>query len=143
MAEQEDEFVLLEDYSTEYGKIVVVDNDDHSIYAFVLDGQTQEIEFDAYICSLSEPFENEEDVEDLIDLGFSPAITQEFASEQAVIPNALEKKFEAKWIEDDWLEIHIGGELVTLIDLDEEVSYSKSIAEDGPYGFVFRDDLLD
>lgn len=141
--QEEDEFVLLEDYSVEYGKIVVIDNDDHSIYAFILDAETQEIEFDAYICSLSEPFENEEDVQDLIDLGFAPAITYEFASDEAVIPDALQKQFEARWIEDGWLEILLDGNLITLIDLDEEQSYCKSIAEDGPYGYEFKDELIE
>ena len=141
MAEQEDEFVLLEEFSAEHGKIIVLDNDEYSIWAFVLDAQTQEIEIDVFVCSLSQPFEDEEEVEQMIENGYSPAITTFFASDSAVKPNALKSEFSVKWIEDGWLELFMDDQLVVMIDLDQEEAFTKAVCEDGPYGLVFRDEL--
>lgn len=140
--EQEEEYVLYESYNSERGKIVLLDNDENSIWAFILDGETQEIEFDGFVCSLTEPFANETDVEKILEAGGAPAITKEFASEFALQPDALTKEFAAEWQDDGYVFIYLDGELVLVMDLEEEVSFSKSIAENGPYGLALTDEVL-
>jgi hypothetical protein len=140
---ENEEFILLESYNSEQGKILILDNDEHSIWAFVMDAETQEIIFDGFVCSLSEPFTSEKEVEKLLEEGFSPAITKEFASDFAHQPKALEKEFSAEWQDDGYVFIYIDSELILVMDLEEEVSYSKSVKENGPYGLVLGDEILE
>lgn len=143
MEDKEEEFVLYESYNSELGKLVVIDNDEHSVWAFLMDAETQEIELDGFICALSQPFVSQSEVEKLLEDGFAPAITKEFASEFAYQPNALEKEFVAEWQEDGYLFIYLDGELVLVMDLDDEVSFSKSISENGPYGLALTDEVME
>jgi hypothetical protein len=143
MSEKEEEFILLESYNSENGKILVVDNDEHSIWAFLMDAETQEIEFDGFVCSLSEPFKTEEEVEKLIEDGFSPAITQAFASEYAHQPKALEYELNAEWQDDGYVFVYLNEELVLVMDLEENISFSKSVKENGPYGMALTDIVLE
>lgn len=142
MAESEDEYVLLESYSPEYDKIIVLDNDEHSIWAFVMDGDSQEIEYDAFVIGLTDPFDSEDDVQALIDQGYAPPMLAEYASETCLDPHALKKDFSIQWMEDGWVEISINGKQQVLIDLDEEAVFTKAVKLNGPYGLVFTDDLL-
>lgn len=142
MSESEDEYVLLESYSPEYDKIIVLDNDEHSIWAFVMDGDSQEIEYDAFVISLTEPFQTENEVQELIDQGYAPPILAEYASDTCVDTHALKKDFSVRWMDDGWVEILINGKQQVLIDLDEEAVFTKAVKANGPYGLVFTDDLI-
>lgn len=142
MKESEDEYILLESYNAELNKIVILDNDDYSIWAFVMDSETQEIEFDGYVASLDKPFESEEEVEKLLEDGFAPAITTEYASKDCQIENVLKKEFSAVWHDSGFVEIQIDGVTQVLMDLEEEISYSKAIEKDGPYGMKLDDNVL-
>jgi hypothetical protein len=139
--ETKDEFILLESYNSDLGKIVILDNDEHSVWAFMLDAETQEIEFDGFVCALSPPFKSEKEVEKLLEDGFSPAITAEYASALAHQPDALAKEFTADWQEDGYLFIYLGEELFLVMDLEEELSYSKSVGADGPYGMALTPEV--
>lgn len=138
----EEEFVLYESYNGDAGKILVIDNDEHSIWAFLMDSETQEILFDGFVCALSQPFENEAAVESLIEEGGAPAITKEFASDLAVQADALDKEFAAEWEDDGYVFVYLGEELVLVMDLEEEVSFSKAVKKDGPYGYALTDEIL-
>lgn len=141
MKESEDEYILLESYNSELNQIVILDNDDYSIWAFVMDSETQEIEFDGFVGSLEKPLATEAEVEKLLEEGFAPAITQEYASENCLISDALEKEFSAIWHDSGVVEILIDGVTQTLMDLEEQISYSKAIQTDGPYGLVLTDEV--
>ncbi len=143
MEEENDEFVLYESYNSEINKLVIIDNDEHSIWAFLMDSETQEIEFDGFVCALTAPFENEDAVEKIIEEGGAPAITQEFASEFALQANALEKEFTTEWGDDGYLFIYMDGELVVVMDLEDQVSFSKSVKQDGPYGLALTEEVLE
>ena len=143
MQESEDEFILFESYNSELEKIVILDNDEHSVWAFVMDNETQEIEFDGFVCSISEPFSSEKEVEKLLDEGFAPAITTEYAGSECVMSDILEKEFSAVWHDSGYLEISINDNTHVIMDLEEQITYSRAIGKDGPYGLSLNDSLCE
>ena len=139
MSEENDEQILLESYHPESRKILILDHDDHSVWAFILDGETEEIEFDGFVCSISEPVETEEEVEKFLEEGFSPRITKAFASDSCHQPEILSKDFKADWLDEYTVEVSIDEELFLLMDINNGVCFTKSVKEDGPYGLCFEE----
>lgn len=85
------------------GREVIVEGDDHSIWAYVFKhfNEGAVLEFDGFVCSLGTIVESSEEVKDFIDRNMSAPLMKKYANEFSIQKGIVNKNIEIEWNEDE------------------------------------------
>ncbi len=126
----------VEIYITEYNKLenrnLVIDSDQHSIWAYVLDSENR-IEFDGFICSRGTLVDTSSNVKEFIENDFQPPLTKNIANEFSIQSEIKNEDIKIFW-NDNLIRILINETEFLKMDTLNKKSYSKAVSESGPYG---------
>ena len=127
--------IYLSKINEEQNREVIVEGDDHSVWAYVLKHSEESIgiEFDGFICSRGTLVESSKEIKDYINNAISAPLMKRYSNEFSI-----QREIENKDIEIDWhgneISIKLNGIDFLIMDLKNRKSYSKSTSENGPYG---------
>tara|TARA_R100001369_G_scaffold31716_3_gene56246 strand:+ start:603 stop:1016 length:414 start_codon:yes stop_codon:yes gene_type:complete len=127
--------IYLTKINEEQNREVIVEGDDHSVWAYVLkhSEESTRIEFDGFICSRGTLVETSKEIKDYINNAISAPLLRQYSNEFSI-----QREIENKNIEIDWngneISIKLNGIDFLIMDLEKRESYSKSTSEKGPYG---------
>jgi len=127
--------IYLSKINEEQNREVIVEGDDHSVWAYVLKHSEESIgiEFDGFICSRGTLVESSKEIKDYMNNAISAPLMKRYSNEFSI-----QREIENKDIEIDWngneISIKLNGIDFLIMDLKNRKSYSKSISENGPYG---------
>ncbi len=129
------ENLYLSEYLEEIEKHIVIEGDEHTIYAYLLNNDAENtIILSGFVCSRGTLVDSLEAVETYLEKGFAPVLAKPFANEFSV-----EKEVKAEDIdidfEDNAITVTINHIIFLVIDLEQGKSFSLGLAEEGPYGF--------
>jgi hypothetical protein len=114
---------------------VVVEGDEHSVWAYVLKHSQESIgfELDGFICSLGPLIECSDDVKTSIDQCLSPPLLKEYANEFSLQPEIKNEHITIDWHGNE-ISIKVNGIVFLIMDIENRKSYSKGVSKNGPYG---------
>ncbi|MCK7591175.1 hypothetical protein M0G43_11365 [Subsaxibacter sp. CAU 1640] len=128
-----DDKIFIQSSSPINGQILIIEEDDYSVWCYILDKNKSEIEFSGFLCSVGDPTKTNLDLNKIKDSGLPPPLIAKYANEYSYSKNLKESDISIKWFETK-VEIFIKGEKYLLMDLEDKISYSKGLSMDGPYG---------
>ncbi len=115
------------------GRTIMIEEDDYSVWVYVLKPDFQGIDFDGYLCSIVDPSTLDIGPKEATINGNATPLTAEYANEYSYINDLSSKDIKINW-KQDVLEISIKKKNYLVMDLKTKTSYSKALAKDGYYG---------
>ncbi|WP_375238886.1 hypothetical protein [Aurantibacter sp.] len=111
---------------------LIIDSDQHSIWAYLLDSQNQ-IEFDGFLCSRGTLVESNEKVKEFIEMDFQPPLIKRVANEFSIQIGITNENIKIDW-KNNLIRILINDTEFLKMDTLNKKSYSKAISEKSVYG---------
>lgn len=132
------EEIFISDFNYELNKNLVIEGDENSVWAYIVDNSSEEllIELDGFLCSRGKLIESTSEAKQFVKKGFAPPLHREFANEFSIHKNITSDEISILW-EELRVKVLIKNETYLILDLENKISYSKSISKNGPYGMSF------
>ncbi len=128
-------------YITEYNKLenrnLVIDSDQHSIWAYVLDSDNK-VELEGFICSRGTLVDTSSKVREFVENDFQPPLTKNIGNEFSIQSDITKEDIKIFW-NDNLIQILINETEFLKMDTLNKKSYSKAVSEPGPYGIPLTD----
>lgn len=115
------------------GKTLIVEEDQYSIWAYILTDQKDGIDFDGFLCSRIDPMKHKIDPISVTDQGGAPPIFPPYSNEFSFVAEVNRKDVEIRWGRTQ-VEVYLKGVKYLVMDFENKKSYSKAIGKDGPFG---------
>jgi len=115
------------------GRTLMIEEDEYSVWVYVLNPDMQGIDFDGFLCSVVDPQSIILTPKEATKNGNAPPLTSNFANEHSYIENLKSKDIKVYW-KQDRIEIKLKKETYLIMDLTTKTSYSKALSKDGYYG---------
>lgn len=115
------------------GRTIMIEEDAYSIWAYALKKDMQGIDFDGFLCSVTDPFVAKTDPLEATKDGNAPPLTISYANQFSYVKNLKPKDIQVSW-KSHRIEIKIRKKTYLIMDLKNRVSYSKALSKDGYYG---------
>ena len=112
---------------------LLIESDEHSIWAYLIDDTSNETIQDGFLCSKGTILASSTEVKSLIDSGLAPPISQQYANQFTLQPNIQEKDIKVNW-SDETVEILLHEVLFLRMNWQTKKSFSRSVSTPGPYG---------
>ena len=115
-------------------KDLIIEEDDHSIWAYILDSERDnKIVLAGFICSTGTIVKKSSDVKEFIKKDFAAPISEDFINSFTIQKDLQEADFKID-ISDSKVTIFIKDTRFVILDFVHSNSYSKSVSKPGPYG---------
>ncbi|WP_298312312.1 hypothetical protein [uncultured Aquimarina sp.] len=115
------------------GRTLMIEEDEYSIWVYVLNPDKQGIDFDGFLCSVVDPESITISPKEATKNGNAPPLTTNFANKYSYIKNLKSKDIKVYW-KQNRIEIKLKKETYLIMDLDSKTSYSKALSTDCYYG---------
>ena len=127
--------IYLSEINEKQNREVVVEGDDHSIWAYVLKHSEESIgiEFDGFICSRGTLVETSKEIKEYINKAISAPLMKRYSNEYSVQSGIKNENIKIDWNGNE-ISIKLNGIDFLIMDIENRKSYSKSTSEKGPYG---------
>lgn len=131
------EEIFLSEVNEHLERAIVIDGDQHTIWAYCLKkvNDKQELLFDGFICSRGTVVKNSQEVKNFIDNDLQPPLMDKYVNEYSIHQSLCSEDFKIEWNNASYMiKIFINDILYLVMDINKGISYSKSILKEGPYG---------
>lgn len=113
---------------------VIIEEDDYSIWSYVMDTETDTIIFSGFICAIQPPVADTTDLIHFMEEGIAPPLLESYANEYSIVLDAHAEDFQVLWSEDA-ADIFMGPVFYARLNVKHKLHFVVSIAEDGIYGY--------
>ncbi|KAA1247877.1 hypothetical protein [Aquimarina sp. RZ0] len=127
------EKIFITSTDSESGRTLMIEEDEYSIWAYVLKPNMEGIDFDGFLCSIIDPKSMEIDPKEATKNGNATPLTATYANKHSYIKSLSAKDIKIYW-KKDRIEIKLKKEIYLIMDLKTKTSYSKALAKDCYYG---------
>ncbi len=95
--------IYISKINEEQNREVIIEGDDHSVWAYVLkhSDETIGLEFDGFVCSRGTVVESSDEVKMFIDKGISPPLMEKYANEFSIQNSIENEDIEINWIRNE------------------------------------------
>ncbi|WMJ75487.1 hypothetical protein RCC89_20330 [Cytophagaceae bacterium ABcell3] len=129
------EKIFITTYDEESKRSVVIDEDDHAIWAYLTLPDAMEVDFPGFICSVKQPVSEVEDPSIYFKQGVAPPITKSFSNEFTFLPEVKASQFSVEWDEQaSHVKVLVNAQVFLVMDYVNRCSYSKGLSSESPYG---------
>jgi hypothetical protein len=127
--------IYLSKTNNEQNREVIVEGDDHSVWAYVLKHSDESIglEFDGFVCSRGTLVENSKEIKGFIDKAISPPLLKKYSNEFSIQKSIENENIVIEWNGNE-IKVKLNGIDFLIMDIKNQKSYSKATSENGPYG---------
>ncbi|AXT60607.1 hypothetical protein D1816_09665 [Aquimarina sp. AD10] len=122
------------------GRILMIEEDDYSIWGYMLSPDKEEIDFDGFLCTVVTPSKQKNDLKK-ISKHRNPLPAQ-FANSYSYIKNLKRKDIRIHWKE-KCAAILVRNKVQLVMNMDTKTSYSKGLSTDCLYGKTLEEGKLD
>lgn len=127
--------LYLSDYNQALDRVLVIDGDEHSVWAYILGEDQQSIAFNGFLCSRGNLVESPDEIQQYLEKGMNPPLLKLLANEHAVQKEVSAENISILW-DDESANVFINQELFLVMNIAAQTAYSKVVLEDSPYGLV-------
>ncbi len=125
--------IFMTSTDTVSGRILMIEEDDYSVWAYILKPNMEGVDFDGFLCSIVDPYALKIDPKEATKNGNATPLTSNFSNQYSYIRNISSKDINICWKQDQ-IEIKLKKETYLIMDLKTKVSYSKALSRDCYYG---------
>lgn len=131
----EHEEILVSEINEELNKAVVIDGDQHTVWAYCMEmiNDEQELLFDGFLCSRGTIVSDSKEVQNYIENELQPPLMEGYKNKYSIHAAIVNDDFKIKW-ERNTIRVYINETLYLIMNMKNRISYSKSITKEGPYG---------
>ncbi|AXT58522.1 hypothetical protein J8L88_22385 [Aquimarina sp. MMG015] len=115
------------------GRTLMIEEDEYSIWVYVLNPDKQGIDFDGFLCSVVDPESITMSPKEATKNGNAPPLTTDYANKYSYIKNLKSNDIKVYW-KYNRIEIKLKKETYLIMDLESKTSYSKALSKDCYYG---------
>ncbi|MDH7446978.1 hypothetical protein [Aquimarina sp. 2201CG14-23] len=115
------------------GRTLMIEEDEYSVWVYLLNPDMQGIDFDGFLCSVVDPESITISPKEATKNGNSPPLTAAFSNKYSYIKDLKPKDIKVSW-KQNRIEIKLKKEMYLIMDLKSKTSYSKALSEDCYYG---------
>ncbi|WP_108803583.1 hypothetical protein [Aquimarina sp. Aq107] len=115
------------------GRTLMIEEDEYSIWVYVLNPDKQGIDFDGFLCSVVDPESITLSPKEATKNGNAPPLTIDYANKYSYIKNLKSNDIKVYW-KYNRIEIKLKKETYLIMDLENKTSYSKALSKDCYYG---------
>ncbi|SEL37315.1 hypothetical protein SAMN04487910_2268 [Aquimarina amphilecti] len=115
------------------GRTLMIEEDEYSIWVYVLNPDKQGIDFDGFLCSVVDPESITMSPKEATKNGNAPPLTTTYANKYSYIKNLKSNDIKVYW-KYNRIEIKLKKETYLIMDLESKTSYSKALSKDCYYG---------
>ncbi len=115
------------------GRTLMIEEDEYSVWVYVLNSDKQGIDFDGFLCSVVNPESITLTPKEATKNGNAPPITTAFSNKYSYVKNLKSKDIKVYW-KQNRIEIKLKKELYLVMNLETQTSYSKALSKDCYYG---------
>ncbi len=115
------------------GRTLMIEEDEYSVWVYVLNSDKQGIDFDGFLCSVVDPESITISPQEATKNGNAPPLTTSFSNKYSYIKNLKSKDIKIHW-KQNRIEIKLKKEIYLIMDLESKTSYSKALSQDCYYG---------
>jgi hypothetical protein len=112
---------------------LVIEGDEHSIWAYLTNEVTNEVILDGFVCSNGTILESTSEVKGFIDSGISPPISRQYSNEHTLQPQIGRNDIRINWTTET-VDVLINEVPFLQMNWLTKKSYSRSVSTPGPYG---------
>lgn len=120
----------------ESSRTLLIEEDENSVWAYLLKPNKEGIDFDGFICAVKNPKAIQAGVVETTKNGSAPALTSAFANKYSFIKKLRKQDIKIVW-NDTSVSVCIKDDVYLVMNLNTKMSYSKGISKSGPYGEPF------
>ena len=134
---KKEEKIFISQMIEELDKSIIIEEDENSIWAYLMNKDFKLIEFDGFLCSIQPPTDSydKKDIQKK-----PPPLINEYANEFSYLPTIRGDQIRIETdIENQLVKIMISNDLYLRLDLEAKKSYSKGLSKDGPYGLTLNE----
>lgn len=127
--------IFVSEINRELNRAIVIDGDQHTVWAYCMEmiNDEQELLFDGFLCSRGTIVTESEEVQNYIKNGLQPPLMEEYKNEFSIHSAIINDDFKTKW-DRNTIKVYINETLYLVMNMKDQISYSKSIIKEGPYG---------
>ncbi len=125
--------ILITNTDQDSGRTLMIEEDEYSIWAYVLNAHAPGVDFDGFVCSIRNPKTLEIDPKEATKNGNAPPLTAAFANKYSYIENVSVHDIKIRWTPHQ-IEIKLKDETYLIMDLRSKTSYSKALSQNCYYG---------
>lgn len=114
-------------------RMLMIEEDEYSIWAYLLQPDMQGIDFDGFICAIVDPETMKINPKDATKNGNATPLTSVFANQYSYVKEVTKKDIGIVW-KQDTIKITVKNELYLIMDLETKTSFSKALSTDCYYG---------
>lgn len=133
------ELIYLQYDIAEIGKSFIIEENHYSIWTYIYDHHSKQVEIAGFVCSTTPPLESYEEAIKYVDKSTPPPLAKPYANSSSVIKEVKAEDFQVESYSDRQFIIKVKDVPITKLDLQTRKSYSKSLSQDGPYGLAWKD----
>ncbi|MGY3795099.1 hypothetical protein [uncultured Aquimarina sp.] len=115
------------------GRTLMIEEDEYSVWVYLLNKDKQGIDFDGFLCSVVDPESITISPQEATKNGNAPPLTTNYANKYSYIKNLKSKDIKIYW-KQNRVEIKLKKEIYLIMDLQDKISYSKALSQDCYYG---------
>lgn len=138
-SERNTDTIFLKDTDPVSGRTLMIEEDAHNIWAYMLSPDKAEIDFEGFLCTVVDPHKSDINYQE-ISKADGP-ISANLTNSYTYIKNIKKKHITIHW-KKKHVVILIKNKVHLVMDMNTKTSYSKGLSEDCTYGKVLQDDML-
>ncbi len=115
------------------GRILMIEEEAYSVWAYLLHPDKESIDFDGFLCAVVDPLSFHTRPDDIIKERRNIPLPATFANRYSYIKNLKKKDIKVHW-EKECATISIKKKKYLVMDINAKTSYSKALAKDCAYG---------
>ena len=129
--------IFMTSTDAESGRTLMIEEDEYSIWAYILKPNMEGVDFDGFLCAIVDPNSLNIHPEDATKNGNGTPLTAHYSNQYSYMRNVSSKDIHIYWKQDQ-IEIKLKKEIYLIMDLKTKASYSKALSKDCYYGYTLR-----
>ncbi|WP_103070339.1 hypothetical protein [Aquimarina sediminis] len=125
--------IFLTSTHTNSGRTLMIEEESHSVWAYLLRPDKEGIDFDGFICAVVDPLSSEIDPKEITKGKKDAPLPAMFANRYSYIKNLKKKDIKIHW-ENERVTVFIKKKVYLIMDLNTKVSYSRGLSKNCVYG---------
>ncbi|GAA3509444.1 hypothetical protein GCM10022393_22390 [Aquimarina addita] len=125
--------IFITDTDPQSERTIMIEEDEYSIWAYLLQPDMQGIDFDGFICAVIDPKTMKIDPKDATKNGNATPLDATFSNQYSYVKGIKKEDINVSW-KPNKIEVLLKKELYLIMDIETKTSYSKALASDCYYG---------
>lgn len=129
--------IFLTHTDTSSGRTLMIEEEAHTVWAYILCEDKENIDFDGFLCAVTDPFSSNITPQEITHGKKDAPLPSVFANKYSYVENLKKKDIKIQW-EKEHVNVFVKKNLYLIMDINTRSSYSRGLLKDCDYGMRLR-----